>query len=80
MERNILRRLRKCIKDYKNWMDKRGSETEMLCIVLFWVLIFDPLVLLISRDVEVLSGSQIIFVVLILMPYILWRTSGKRNS
>ena len=65
------------MKKFEEWMDKRGSEFEMLCIVLFWILVFDPIIYIVTGDMDCVVTSQFPFVVLILMPYILWRTRKK---
>lgn len=59
---------------FEEWLDRKGKDYEFVLIVLFWVFIFDPIVLLITGDMDWVVAAQFPFTVLILAPYVLFRT------
>lgn len=59
---------------FEEWLDQKGKDYEFILIVLFWIFVFDPIVYLITGDMDWVVGSQLPFIVFILTPYILFRT------
>jgi hypothetical protein len=59
---------------FEEWLDKKGDNFEVLCIFLFWVFIFDPIIYLITKDMDWVIASQTPFIIFILAPYVLFRT------
>lgn len=58
---------------FEKWLDKKGGKFEIVLIILFWVFIFDPIIYLITKDMDWVIASQTPFVVFILAPYVLFR-------
>lgn len=59
---------------FEKWLDKKGGDYEFILIILFWVFIFDPIIYLITKDMDLVIASQTPFIIFILAPYVLFRT------
>lgn len=62
---------------FEEWLDKREDNFEVLCIFLFWIFVFDPIVYMITSDIDYVVASQLPFIIFILIPYLLFRTRTK---
>lgn len=62
---------------FEEWLDKREDNFEVLCIFLFWIFVFDPIVYMITRDIDYVVANQLPFIIFILIPYLLFRTRTK---